>query len=168
MIENESILGVKARNSLFWNTRHHRLVCAFLLTFFLLQVVLGLLSLFSADPPKTLDLTSCISQLCTWGIIILGFFLFPIRPAGFQMEPAKVRFVFTEAGMEVEIDSPLGHYSARLGYFDLRWARDSKEYIFLDPTKNPNAAFCLSKSGFTIGTAEELLDLLKKHGVNVR
>ena len=168
MIENTSVLEKKAilaLNRTFRKKRKYWLLVALSEFLFLALSIL----FYFRDPMDS-----------TWIGYLILFSIFPLlvvlilglktkilyRSDKIHQSPRTVHFAFGEEDFAVQSKSPTAESSGTLRYSLIYRAYDSPEYLFL--LINRLNAYCVAKNGFTSGTVEDLLALLKKNGVIVR
>jgi len=79
---------------------------------------------------------------------------------------ATVDFSFREEDFTTHAKTASTESSATVRYSTLFRAYDSENHVFL--MINQQNAYCVDKKGFTSGSAEELLEVLRKNGVKIR
>ena len=168
MIENTSTLDKKAQMSLarYPFRRNHT---------FPVLIVTEILMIALAAAWWSFDLDVDLDGIMTFGLVfpavtglLSALFLAGISRAADKNPhfPALVHYTFDDREMEIRTEDPLGTSESRYGYAFLYRVFVDVEYIYLYP--NRTTAFCVAKSGFTSGTAEELYALLRKNGVKIR
>jgi hypothetical protein len=162
MIENTSVLDKKALIALNLANIKRSLI-----PFAVLELAIAVL-LVLTPPAEEPELVTGLWTFLVAFPLLIGLTLFlGIRriyktDKNVQAKPT-VHFLFTEEGLDVEAKAESGESKGHVPYSSLNKVLRSKDYLFL--FQNAVNAFILDKTTFSSGTADDLVELLKAHGV---
>jgi len=132
--------------------------------------LLALAFLFFTLEPGGRFWKSLLIYAVVYPLMLLFIVLYKVwklyRSGGIHSKPVTVHFAFREEDFEARVKTLTTESSATFRYSALDCAHDSVDYLFL--MINEKNAYYVDKKGFTSGSAEELLDILRKNGVKVR